>query len=91
MGSTILTCIFVGRFSSFDTNVVFQFAEKRFEIEQMAPQTNGLVLVSPQPRPTAVRHHPRLEWLLVARKYDVDGTRQTLFESQQRPEVSRAY
>ena len=89
MGSTILDFAFLSADSvHLIRTVYFQFAEKRFEIEQIAPQRSGLVLWFLHSHDRR-RYTMTLGWngYLWLRKYAFDGTRQTLFESQQqRPE-----
>jgi hypothetical protein len=85
MGSTILNFAFLSVDSvHLIRTLYFQFAEKRFEIEQIAPQISGLVLWFLHSHDRR-RYAITLGWngYLWLRKYGVDGTRQTLFESQQ--------
>jgi hypothetical protein len=85
MGSTILDFAFLSADSvHLIRTLYFQFSEKRFEIEQIAPQRSGLVLWFLHSHDRR-RYAITLGWkgYLLLRKYGVDGTRQTLFESQQ--------
>jgi hypothetical protein len=88
MGSTISDFPFLSADSVHLIRMLyFQFAEKRFEIEQIAPQRSGLVLWFLHSHDRR-RYAITLGWngYLLVRKYGVDGTRQTLFESQQQRE-----